>query len=49
MKETENWKNIKILGSLLDTINDIQRRKTLAINSFKWKENVYKSKKESHP
>ena len=45
MKETENWKNCKILGSLLDTTKDIQRRKTFAINSYKKKENIYKSKK----
>ena len=42
MKKTENC---KILGSLLDTTKDIQRRKTLAINSYKKRENIYKSKK----
>ena len=45
MKETENWKYFKILGILLDTTKYIQRRKRLAINSYKKKENSYKSNK----
>ena len=35
MNEPENGKNCEILGILLDTTKDIQRRKTLAINSYK--------------
>ena len=34
MKETDNWENCKVLGNSLDTTKDIQRRKTLAINSY---------------
>ena len=38
-----NWKNCKILGSLIDTKNDINRRITLAITAYKTLNNIFKS------
>ena len=43
-KSDKSWKKCKILGSLLDTDEDIKRRKGLAIDGFKTLENIFKSK-----
>ena len=42
--KTPNWKNCKILGSLLDTKSDIDRRKILAIDAMKTLKDTFKSK-----
>ena len=42
-----DWKKCKLLGSLLDTVSDIERRKTLALNSLQHFEHIYKSKRIS--
>ena len=39
-----SWKKCKLLGSLLDTKEDIKRRKGLAIDSMKTLENIFNSK-----
>ena len=39
-----SWKKCKLLGSLLDTKEDIRRRKGLAIDSMKTLENIFNSK-----
>ena len=39
-----SWKKCKLLGSLLDTKEDIKRRKRLAIDSMKTLENIFNSK-----
>ena len=38
------WTKCKLLGSLLDTKEDIQQRKNLTIDHMKYKKNIYKSK-----
>ena len=38
-----NWKNCKLLGSILDTENDIKRRKILTIDAMKKLNNVFNS------
>ena len=43
----QTWKKCKLLGSLLDTVSDIERRKTLALNSLQHFEHIYKSKRIS--
>ena len=42
--KTPNWEKCKLLGSLLETKNDIQRRKTLLINSMKQNKDIFNSK-----
>ena len=44
-KGNEAWKECKILGSLLDTEKDINRRKILAINACKTFNSIFSSKK----
>jgi len=39
------WKECKLLGSLLDTEHDIKRRKGQAMNAYRKKEKILKSKK----
>ena len=43
----ESWKKCKFLGSILDTENDIIRRKTLAITSANSLSHIFKSKNVS--
>ena len=40
----EEWKNCKLLGSLLDTENDIQRRKGLAVAAINTMKNMFYGK-----
>ena len=40
----ERWKQCKILGSLLDTEKDINKRKGLGIDAYKTMEYIFKSK-----
>ena len=42
-----DWKKCKLLGSLLDTTKDIERRKGLALSSMQAFEYVFKSKRIS--
>ena len=44
----EKWKNCKLLGSLLDTEKDINRRKILAIDAFKTLNQIFDSRKISN-
>ena len=44
----EKWKKCKLLGSLLDTEKDINRRKILAIDAFKTLHNIFDSRKISN-
>ena len=46
-ESNEDWKKCKLLGSLLDTEQDIKRRKGQAMNAYKKKENIFKSSKIS--
>ena len=46
-KGNEEWKECKVLGSLLDTDNDINRRKTLAIEAYRTLNSIFGSKKSS--
>eukprot|EP00923_Selenidium_pygospionis_P050565 GHVN01087397.1.p2 GENE.GHVN01087397.1~~GHVN01087397.1.p2 ORF type:complete len:100 (+),score=4.35 GHVN01087397.1:39-338(+) len=39
------WKECKLLGSLLDMEHDIKRRKGQAMNAYRKKEKILKSKK----
>ena len=39
-----DWRNYKLLGSKLDTVNDFQRGKGLPIDSMKEMDYIYKSK-----
>lgn len=43
-KKDDSWKSCKLLGSLIDTENDIARRKALALATLNKKKDVYKSK-----
>ena len=43
-KGNEAWKECKILGSLLDTEKDINRRKILAIDAYKTLNSIFSSK-----
>jgi hypothetical protein len=43
----EEWKKCRLLGSLLDTEADINKRKSLAIAAYKKKEKIFKSTKIS--
>ena len=43
--KSTNWTKCKLLGSLLETTNDIDRRKILTIESTKTFEHTYKSKR----
>ena len=43
--KSTNWTKCKLLRSLLDTTNDIDRRKILTIKSTKTFEHIYKSKR----
>ena len=43
--KTPDWRNCKLLGSKLDTIKDIGRRKGLAIDSMRKKDHIYKSRR----
>ena len=45
--KTPDWKTCKLLGSLLDTKCDIQRRRSLALDSLNKMQNIYKSNKIS--
>ena len=40
----DSWRKCKLLGSLLDTKEDIQRRKMITISTMKENSHVYKSK-----
>ena len=40
----DSWRKCKLLGSLLDTKEDIQRRKMITIRTMKENSHVYKSK-----
>ena len=42
-----DWKKCKLLGSLLDTTSDIDRRKGLTLGSIQKFENIFKSKRIS--
>ena len=44
----EKWKKCKLLGSLLDTEKDINRRKSLAIDAFKTLNKIFDSRKISN-
>jgi exonuclease III len=44
LHEKKSWTKCKLLGSLLDTKEDIQHRKNLTINHMKDKKHIYKSK-----
>ena len=44
----EKWKKCKILGSLLDTNDDIKRRKQLAMNALQKFEYIFTDKKLSN-
>ena len=44
----EKWKKCKLLGSLLDTQKDINRRKILAIDAFKTLNKIFDSRKISN-
>ena len=44
----EKWKKCKLLGSLLDTENDINRRKSLEIYAFKTLNKCFDSRKISN-
>ena len=46
-KSNDDWKKCKLVGSLLDSSNDINRRKVLIIDTFKTYENILKSRKIS--
>lgn len=41
--KTHTWKKCKLLGTMLDTREDIKRRKTLAINAAKNLSNLFES------
>ena len=43
----DNWKKCKYLGSLLNTEDDIKRRKSLAINTFNQLKHIFNSNKTS--
>ncbi len=43
----DQWKSCKILGSLLDTEKDINRRKILTIDAYKKLQNIFESRKVS--
>ena len=47
-KGNEKWKKCKLLGSLLDTEKDINRRKILAMDAFKTLNNIFDSRKISN-
>ena len=40
----DSWKKCRLLGSLLDTQNDIKRRKSLAITSINKMKNIFYGK-----
>ena len=42
--KTPDWRNCKLLGSKLDTIKDIERRKGLTIDSMRKMDHIYKSR-----
>ena len=44
-KGDDSWKTCKLLGSLLDTPKDIQRRKGLAINALRSMKDIFNSKR----
>ena len=44
-KGNEKWKKWKLLGSLLDTEKDINRRKILAMDAFKTLNKIFDSRK----
>ena len=44
----EKWKKFKLLGSLLDTEKDINRRKILALDAFKTLNKIFESRKISN-
>ena len=44
-RENSNWKNCKLLGSLLDTVEDMKRRKTLVITAANNIEHIFKNKR----
>ena len=46
-KGNEAWKECKVLGSLLSTEKDINRRKILAIDAYKTFNSIFSSKKNS--
>ena len=47
-RESNNdWKKCKLVGSLLNSLDDINRRKVLVIDTFKTYENALKSRKIS--
>ena len=43
--KTPDWRNCKLLGSKLDTIKDVGRRKGLAIDSMRKKDHIYKPRR----
>ena len=45
--EDNSWKNCKYLGSLLDTEEDINRRKILAISAYNQLKHIFESKRIS--
>ena len=47
-KNEVEWKDCKLLGSKLDTITDINRRKGLAIDTYKTLEHIFNSSKISN-
>ena len=44
---SDEWKKCKILGSLIDTISDINRRKALTVNAYTKFNNIFNSRKVS--
>ena len=46
-KGNEAWEDCKVLGSLLGTEKDINRRKILAIDAYKTLNSIFSSKKNS--
>ena len=44
---TEDWKRCKYLGTILDTKNDIKRRKSLAIAAYNKSQHIFNSKRAS--
>ena len=45
---TPDWKNCKLLGSLLDTEKDFGRRKRLTLDAMRKYDHVFKSKRISN-
>ena len=46
-ESNDDWKKCKLVGSLLNSLDDINRRKVLVIDTFKTYENALKSRKIS--